>query len=426
MQSSNGSTEPEPSTLAYVSEAFYDASDDLGVVRTRKLVCSSSNDGGLTWSRPRSVPPFLRLQSIVEPSRPSVVFWGGGRALLAFVGNLGRSSARVVMTDAGLPDLRGDCRFRAPVAELFEMDEMRARALSRVKLAANQTIGPVLAIEYKTRLSGVTSDENDAACRFELDQVLFTRIGGSDGYRPRPILSVEAPCRNTIPGNPGLLNLSHFDVAVDEPVTISVPRVDTRVTATNIHLVTIHDPDATDGVDRSEVVYRRVRTSGTGANQTHVLDAPQVLSNAAATQEIVFQPTVSAVALPFAATLGETDVFVTWYQMNANGQARLLGRRRNAATGQWGVVQVLHTSLPNRTESICTTDFPDDPRWSFYSGSVAMIDGWPARGSLSDPELRFDAFPLAVTLFTSSRTRGCRDQSANSALFQELHATRWR
>jgi hypothetical protein len=67
-----------------------------------------------------------------------------------------------------------------------------------------------------------------------------------------------------------------------------------------------------------------------------------------------------------------------------------------------------------------------DPIWSRYSGSVAMIDGWPARGSINDPNVRFDAFPLAVTLFTSSRTRGCSDQTNNSALFQELHAVRWR
>jgi hypothetical protein len=190
--------------------------------------------------------------------------------------------------------------------------------------------------------------------------------------------------------------------------------------------VTIHDPDANDGIERSEVVYRRVRTSGTGASQTHSPDAPQVLSDAAATQEIVFQPTVSAVALPFATTPGETDVFVTWFQMNANGQVRLLGRRRNGSTGQWGATQVLHTSVPNRTESICTTSSSLDPRWSLYGGSVAMIDGWPARGSLSDPNVRFDAFPLAVTLFTSSRTRACSEQRPDGALFQELHAARWR
>lgn len=118
-----------------------------------------------------------------------------------------------------------------------------------------------------------------------------------------------------------------------------------------------------------------------------------------------------------------SDVFVTWYQMNANRQVRLLGCRRFATTGQWSATQVLHSPAPDQSESICTTDNSIAPVWSKYGTTVAMIDGWPARGTLSD--LRAP-FPIAVTLFASSRSTACSERTENSALFQELHAARWR
>jgi hypothetical protein len=426
MQPSIGGAAPAQSTLAYVAEAFDEDTSPTATNRAPKLVCSSSNDGGLTWSQPRSIPPFVSLQSIVAPSHPSVTFWGAGKALLAFVGDIGQPTARVVLTDAGLGDLAGDCRFRAPVVSFPEADTEQARSLRRVKVVANQPIGPILAVEYKARIPDAMGSENNARCRVDVEQLVFTPMPAPGGYTSRMIVSIAVPCRELIPASPEALNLSHFDIAVDEQVNIAIPGVDTRSAATNVHVVTVGDFNSDDLINGSEVVYSRISTNGSGATQTHSLSAPFVLSDAVRSNEIVFQPTVSAVALPFQTVSSVGDVFVTWYQMNANGQVRLLGRRLNANTTQWGPEQVLHTSVPNRTESVCSTTDAISPIWSRYGGSVALIDGWPARGALNDPNTRFDAFPLAVTLFTSSRTRACSNQTRNSALYQELHAARWR
>jgi hypothetical protein len=425
MQPSVGGREPERSAVVYVAEAFA-IDPTMPEYRSSKVVCTASSDGAETWSEARSVPPMYNINTLVSPSRPSVTVHsvsGQQIAYLAMIGDVGTSGATVRVTHAPIGPSSNGCNFSSKFYAPFLSDDDRPR-LKRVKIVSNARLGALLAMELRSPIAGSTADENNALCTVHLEQLALVPTPSGTQIQGQPLPSFEGPCRRDFRATGFDLALSHMDFAVDASTTVAIARAPTiQTSARRAHLVMTRDPDSEDTIIGSEVVYQELVSDLRGITQTFTALAPVTLSDAANTGEIVFQPTVSAVELP---SSSGSHVFVTWYQMNGNGQVRLLGRARAAGSMQWSPARVLHAGDPQSTESICPTTSEQDPLWSQYSSSISLMDGWPGGAALSDPNLRLDFFPLTVTFFTSSRQQRCSEQGLDAALFQELHATRWR
>lgn len=435
MQPVVGGQAPAQSAVVHVAEAFtlqlVNPNDPtMGTFRSAKVVCSASNDGAMTWSQPLNVPPMFNIGNLVTPSRPAITVHsisGQQIAYLAMIGDEGTPNATVRVTHAPIGANNNGCTFSGSYYAPF-LPSGDAERLRRVKIVSNPRLGALLAMELRSPIAGASGDENNELCTVHLEQLTLVPSPSGAQIQGRALPSFEGPCRRLVRVGGVDLDLSHMDFALDASTTVAIagaPRVDT--TARRAHLVMTRDPSAEDTIEGSEVVYQELVSDLAGITQTFTAATPVVLSDAVSAGEIVFQPTVSSVELPAqAGQSASSHVFVTWYQMNGNGQVRFFGRTRPAGSSQWSPARLLHSNDLQSTESICPTARELDPLWSQYGSSISLMDGWPGGASLSDPNLRLDYFPLTVTFFTSSRQQPCSDRAFDAALFQELHAARWR